>query len=191
MEYEIAGGGLEARVSSLGAELVSLRDQAGREYLWQGDPAFWTGHAPHLFPLVGRQTGGRYRLDQREYEMGTHGFFRRTEIPLVKKEGNSITFALGENEGTLAQYPRSFLAGVTYRLLEHRADISFSVTNRDSRPLYFGYGGHPGFFVPLEEGLIFEDYYLEFSAPCSPSLVGMTDSCYLDPAESRIPFPLE
>ena len=27
------------------------------------DPAFWTGHAPLLFPIVGALNGGRYRLD--------------------------------------------------------------------------------------------------------------------------------
>ena len=29
--------------------------------------------------------------------------------------------------------------------------------------MYFGLGGHPGFNVPLEAGLSFEDYCLEFS----------------------------
>ena len=43
---------LEAVVSPLGAELQSLRDSAGRDYLWDGDAAWWTGRAPILFPIV-------------------------------------------------------------------------------------------------------------------------------------------
>ena len=31
--------------------------------------------------------------------------------------------------------------------------------------MYFGVGGHPGFAVPLEKGLAFEDYCLQFEAP--------------------------
>ena len=45
---------LTAQISPLGAELVTLRDEAGRDLLWNGDPAFWTGRSPLLFPIVGR-----------------------------------------------------------------------------------------------------------------------------------------
>ena len=39
-------------VSSAGAEMQSLRDAKGREYLWDGSD-FWKRHAPYLFPIVG------------------------------------------------------------------------------------------------------------------------------------------
>lgn len=40
--------------------------------------------------------------------------------------------------------------------------VTTSVKNTDDKPLPFGVGGHPGFFVPMEEGLSFEDYYIKF-----------------------------
>ena len=46
--------------------------------------------------------------------------------------------------------------------------VAYEVINRDTRPMYFGLGGHPGFNVPLAEGLRFEDYRLRFSADCRP-----------------------
>ena len=49
----ITNGALFARINPLGAELWSLTDAAGREYMTSADPAFWTGHAPLLFPIVG------------------------------------------------------------------------------------------------------------------------------------------
>ena len=41
-----------------GAQLSTLRDREGRELLWDGDPAVWTGRAPLLFPIVGVLVGG-------------------------------------------------------------------------------------------------------------------------------------
>ena len=40
-------------LKSLGAELTSIKDASGTEYLWQGNPEFWSGQAPVLFPIVG------------------------------------------------------------------------------------------------------------------------------------------
>src|SRR5689334_21783182 len=72
----IADGGLTAAINPLGAELWSLQDDSGAEWMTDADPAFWTGHAPILFPIVGALNGGRYRLDGREYALGKHGFAR-------------------------------------------------------------------------------------------------------------------
>ena len=38
--------------------------------------------------------------------------------------------------------------------LDHQTlDITVTVDNRDSQTMYFSVGGHPGFNLPLEEGL--------------------------------------
>ena len=49
---------LTVEISTLGGEMQSIKDAAGREYLWQGDAAFWSGRAPNLFPYTGRLTEG-------------------------------------------------------------------------------------------------------------------------------------
>jgi len=48
---EITSGALTARINPLGAELWSLTDAAGAEWMTDADPAFWGGHAPLLFPI--------------------------------------------------------------------------------------------------------------------------------------------
>ena len=53
MELELKRGGRTARVETLGGELVSYRDERGLEYIWGGDPAYWPGRNPLLFPIVG------------------------------------------------------------------------------------------------------------------------------------------
>ena len=55
--------------------------------------------------------------------------------------------------------------------------------------MYFGLGGHPGFNVPLEAGLSFEDYCLEFSEKANPSRVLFTDDCYR--TGENVDYPLE
>ena len=53
-------------VSPHGAELCSIRDRHGNEYLWQADPAFWRRHSPVLFPIVGSLWEGKFRMDGRD-----------------------------------------------------------------------------------------------------------------------------
>jgi galactose mutarotase-like enzyme len=62
----LAGPGLAAEVSEIGAELVRLQDHEGRDLLWSGDPAIWAGRAPLLFPMVGRAKDDRIRVDGRD-----------------------------------------------------------------------------------------------------------------------------
>jgi hypothetical protein len=50
---QIANNHLTLTVAHRGAEPVSLR-AGDREYLWQGNPAYWKRHAPILFPIVGK-----------------------------------------------------------------------------------------------------------------------------------------
>ena len=58
--HEIGSGALRAVISVQGAELQSLRDASGEEWLWQAGPA-WPRHAPVLFPIVGRLPGDTLR----------------------------------------------------------------------------------------------------------------------------------
>ena len=44
---------LTACIDPIGAQLVVLRDAHDRDLLWNGDPRWWSGRAPLLFPIVG------------------------------------------------------------------------------------------------------------------------------------------
>ena len=81
MTVRIASSGLAAEIAAVGAELVRLTDGAGRDLLWNGDPAWWTGRAPILFPIVGELRDGQYRLDGKTYLLPRHGFARRHLVP--------------------------------------------------------------------------------------------------------------
>lgn len=188
MDYRISNNCLEAVISDLGAELQSVKKD-GREYLWNGDPAYWKERSPLLFPYVGRLTEGRYLLDGKEYEMGIHGFAKRLPWYVAHREGDLITFELRDSEETYEMYPYHFILQVTYELQENEIVVTYRVSNRSYETMYFGIGGHPGFRVPLEEGLAFSDYYLEFSGTARPQRVGHTPACFLSGTDEE--YPLE
>ena len=54
MIYEIKNDSLTVRVEDEGAQLASIRDERGIEYLWQGDKDVWARRAPLLFPVIAR-----------------------------------------------------------------------------------------------------------------------------------------
>ena len=61
-------------LKSLGAELTSIKDASGTEYLWQGNPEFWSGQAPVLFPIVGCLRNGTATIgDNKTCSFGRHG----------------------------------------------------------------------------------------------------------------------
>lgn len=187
--YTLKNDQITVRVAGTGGELRSIQTADGTEYLWQPDPAFWVRQAPHLFPFVGRLMEGRYTWDGKSYELGCHGFFRDQELSLLDRTEDSVVLSITAAEDTYPNYPRPFTVSLTYRLAGSRVEIAFRVENPGEKELAFGYGGHPGFFVPLEEGLAFEDYCLDFGAPCPAVQVMMSDACFLQGPDA--PYPLE
>ena len=162
MTFELEKGGLRATVQTKGGELISLRDKAGLEHIWQGDPAFWTGRNPILFPIVGTLKDGQVEIGGRRYEMDRHGFARRVEFSLVEQEEDRVVLELRESRETLSRWPFPFSLKVEHRLLEEGSSTTFLVENTGDRPMPFCIGGHTAIRCPLEEGERFEDYELIF-----------------------------
>lgn len=189
MNYEIKNEYLRVVIQDKGAELQSVKSADGTEYLWQADPEIWNGQAPNIFPYVARLTDETYTLEGKAYHMKIHGIVRYQTLAAEEIRDDRITFRLDAGEETRAQYPYEFTYRITYALDGNRLVTTTSVENRDTRRMSFAVGGHPGFRVPMEEGLAFEDYYLEFSAPAQPYRVGFTDRCFLNGQD--VLYPLE
>ncbi len=187
--YTIQSSGLTVSVASLAAELQSLRGADGTEYLWQGDPAYWSDRAPTLFPYIARLKDGCYDLDGRRYAMRIHGLAPYTDFSCTAHTGDTLELSMQDTPESLAQYPRRFRFSVRFQVSGNRLAVTYRVENRDERPMYFAVGGHPGFRVPLAAGAAFSDYRLRFSAPCSPLRVGFTDDVLVSGEDT--PYPLE
>ncbi|MFR1296632.1 MAG: hypothetical protein ACLSBH_15150 [Coprobacillus cateniformis] len=52
MEYYLENEFLSLTFNSVGGTLSSIKSPLGIEYLWQGNPEYWSGQAPVLFLFV-------------------------------------------------------------------------------------------------------------------------------------------
>lgn len=148
---QIKNDKLTLTVSEHGAEMQSIKDAKGEEYLWDGDPAYWNRHSPILFPIVCGLWKDTYRIDGKEYKLSRHGFARDTDFKLISKADDKVTFALSDSEETLKDYPYHFNLGITYRLEGNKIHVIWHVENTDNKTIYFQIGGHPAFRVPGAE----------------------------------------
>lgn len=195
MIYTLKNSEMEVQVSSKGGELVSLRDADQTEYIWIGDARYWKRHAPQLFPCIGRLTNNQYRMDGALHEMGQHGFLRDYELTKVEREeqgtavqagaagqacaeaetATSLHLQLQSDASTRQLYDRVWTVDIFYTLCGKTLSVKFQVRNCDTRTMRFGYGIHPGFNVPLNPALRFEDYRLDFHEASIPKQMELTE----------------
>jgi galactose mutarotase-like enzyme len=139
---------LTVEISEHGAELVSIKDAQGHEYLWQADPTYWNRHSPILFPLVCSVWHNTYRVNGKEYHLPRHGFARDTDFHLIARGEAQAVFGLHDSKETLEKYPFHFNLGISYKLEGNKIHVVWHVENTDDRTIYFQIGGHPAFNVP-------------------------------------------
>lgn len=148
-----------------GGEIESFTDkQTGIQYMWQGDPAYWGGKNPTLFPLVGNTYSKTYEINGKRYEMKNHGLIRYAVLQGTQLD-DKVIMELDSDEDTLSKYPFPFHYEVEYTLKDNVLTIVYHITNTGSQEMPFTFGLHPGFNCPLCEGERFEDYTLRFSNP--------------------------
>jgi len=148
----ISDGVLSAQINPLGAELWSLTDAEGREYMTDADPAFWTGHAPLLFPIVGALNGGRFRLGGKEYALAKHGFARTSRFDLIDLGPAYVHFRLRACDATRTVWPFEFQLDAEFALSDVKLSTIVTVSNQSKQPMPFSFGFHPAFAWPLPGG---------------------------------------
>ncbi|MBG0812197.1 aldose 1-epimerase family protein [Methylosinus sp. H3A] len=144
----LSSDSLTAFVSPKGAELQSLRDSDGVNYLWGGEP-IWPKHSPLLFPIVGRLANDRFDYRGESYAMPKHGFARDSLFEIIGTSPNFARFSLRSNAATRAAFPFDFLLEVEFTLSDRRLDIRHGVTNLGVDDMHFSIGAHPAFRWPL------------------------------------------
>ena len=159
----LGSGELTAQVDPLGAQLSTLRDGAGRDLLWGGDPSVWAGRAPLLFPIVGALAGGHYRLGSARYPLPRHGFARIRRFEVVDATAGTATLRLKADEATLAVYPFRFELDVRFALDGATLSVTTLIRNLgdDGMPASVGY--HPGFRWPLPFGRPRSSHFIDFA----------------------------
>lgn len=187
MTVTLSNGHLKAQIASQGAELVRLCDEQGRDLLWDGDPTFWTGRSPLLFPIVGRLRDDRVLIDGRAYSMNQHGFARTSLFEIVDASEESCRLRLDASEATREQFPFDFRLDMTYRLDGATLILAAAVFNTDERPLPVSFGYHPALLWPLPYGGDRNAHEIRFEAAEAASLHRLSDGLI---GEASRPTPL-
>ncbi len=140
---------LSVAVNREGAEICSIKRKTdGKEYVWQGNPAFWKRHAPVLFPVIGALSPGR------ETGLSKHGFARDMTFECVDSQSQRLVMALVSSEETQAVYPYDFILRIIYTLSDHKVTTTYEIENRGAKTMPFSIGGHPAFNCNLDSGRV-------------------------------------
>lgn len=161
----ITSGRLTAGISTIGAELQHLTASGGRNLQWDGDPAFWRGRAPILFPVIGLLEHGCYRLDRTSYEMPKHGFARRSIFEIVDYGASTVTFRLKATKDTRAIYPFEFQLDLLFVVSNATLSVTAAIANHGNAPMPASFGFHPAFRWPLPFGQPREAHGIRFEHP--------------------------
>ena len=106
---------LEVQCKTFGGELSSIRNKEGLEYLWQGDPEYWSGQAPVLFPICGSVRNGRVQYHLKDGvktgQLPRHGLIRKREFELKEQIDNRLVFEITSNEESLTKLSLPFSSG--------------------------------------------------------------------------------
>lgn len=148
---------LRVEIAENGAEIRRITLN-GEEKLWNGDPEFWTGTAPVLFPICGGIKDDKFVLNGKEYNLIKHGFARNSVFTVEKATNSSAVFLLKSNEETLKSYPWEFEFRIKYTLSATRIKVEYDVKNLSNSIMYAAVGAHEAY--ACDGGI--EDYDLIF-----------------------------
>lgn len=160
---------LTVTISSMGAEIISV-NKAGKEMLWDGNPDFWTRHAPVLFPICGGLKDGKFVFEGEEYNLPKHGFAKSKEFKLESIEKEKAVFLLCSDQESLKIYPFKFELRIIYTLDKTKITVEYSVKNLSEKDMYYSIGAHEayacqggidGFTVEFEKEEDFNSVVLE------------------------------
>ncbi|UOB17744.1 aldose 1-epimerase family protein [Abyssalbus ytuae] len=153
----------EVNITKTGAEICSIKNKNGIEFMWNANPEIWGSFAPVLFPVIGALKNGKYSFEGKEYTVPKHGFIRNNSSLIIKDHTeNSVTFQYPYNRESLKNYPFKFEFNITFSVTGNRLTVNHLINNKGNSPMYFSLGGHPAFKCPLYENESYDDYYLQF-----------------------------
>lgn len=160
----LVSNNLTVKIRPQSAELSSIMSNDRQtEYLWQGDPAFWSGQAPILFPIVGALKDKKYTHAGRTYSLPQHGFARSCHaFNVVEHTTDKVGLRLVSDHETREVYPFEFELVITFSVKGNAICITHEVKNTGPDTMFFSLGGHPAFRCPLMAHEKWEEYQITF-----------------------------
>lgn len=188
MTVTLKSPALTIEIDTFGAQLSSVKDTKGVEYIWQADPKIWARHAPTLFPVIARLQNGQYTHEGKTYSITSHGFARDNEFELVQADATYAVFTLTENEATKVMYPFPFRLTIAFRLEGNCLTKTVTVENTGTAAMPYELGNHDGFRIPLNEGDTMNDYAVVLPGVTTLAPYGMDENMMTTPKGKTYPL---
>ena len=167
MNFILKNSKMQIIVSSFGAEIKSVKDNNGFEYMWQGDAKYWEDTAPVLFPICGRLLDSKYTYNGSEYAMSGHGFACKSEFEVVEINDERIVLSLCSSDETKLSYPFDFELIAIYSVDGDTFNATFTVKNKNSSVMPYMFGWHPGFNLENTKDSLISDFLLDYGSVTS------------------------
>lgn len=148
MIKEIKSNELTVKIDTLGAEIKSVKNRDGVEFMWEGNPDIWSGTAPVMFPICGGLKDDKFTFNGKEYTLTKHGFAKLKEFETESITQNSVTFLLKSDADTLKSYPFEFEFRVFVSVDKNTVTVTYAVKNLNDGTMYFSVGAHEAYATP-------------------------------------------
>ena len=156
-QVTISNNDISVIISTFGAEIKSVIKN-GKELIWEGNPEYWSGQAPLLFPICGGLKDDKFVFEGKEYNLPKHGYARLSEFELESHDSETAVFFLRSDDESLTQYPFAYELRVIYTLDKSKLNVEYNVKNMTDKNMYFSIGAHEAYACP--EGI--EEYSIVF-----------------------------
>ena len=160
MLHTISNDFLTVTVNSFGAEMFSVKNKNGEDYIWQGGD-WWPDRSPVLFPTCGNVPTRKYYAGGKEYTLPIHGIAMYREFTLIEKSDTRLLFTLNSDDETLASYPYPFEFSVEYIISGSELTVNLIPKNKGETIMPYMVGWHPGFILWGEDKI--NDFRVEFT----------------------------
>jgi len=153
----IKNSNISVEISEYGAEIRRVTVN-GEERFYNGNPQFWKGVAPILFPICGALKDDTFTVDGKSYTLPKHGFARNSVFEVERSEETRAVFLLKSDDETKKSYPWDFELRILFELDGMDIKIGCEVKNLSESTMYTAVGFHEAYLC--SEGI--EDYDIIF-----------------------------
>lgn len=186
--FTLTNRSLRVTISTEGAEMQSIYDTVSeREVMWQGDPKYWGGRSPVLFPAVGGLWNGVFHYEGRTYKMPKHGFVRAKTWKGTQYTPARARFEYMSTADDMKSFPFPFRVTIDYSLWNRKVRAKFYVDNYSDKPMFFQMGGHPALNLPDFNENEVENGYVKFIGKPTHILRAREQGC-LQPEHFDVPL---
>lgn len=151
-------GILRVEIDKIGAEIRKVTKD-GKDRMWSGNPEYWAGVSPILFPICSGLPNDEYIYNGKTYKMQKHGFIRKYPFEVEATADDTATFMFASNNETFENYPFKFELRIKYTLIREKIKVEYFVLNKSDNTMYYSIGSHEGYDCP--EGIEAYDVVFE------------------------------